>query len=400
MSITRRSKSSGRAARVSDLFRTRHDEKPRRGFSYLVTRRFKKLKKGNSLWILTAAVAIALIIASVVIWQVSKSDSSNAGVVTPTDQCAAKNDITFGCYKQQLNDIISQNGPEPAFALLKNQYDKVSFIKSQCHQLVHVIGRAAYAKYGNIGETFVHGDQYCWAGYYHGMMEQVADKQGTAKFLSSLNGICEEIANQARYSFNHYNCVHGLGHGVMEALNGELFEALAACDKITEDYGRVSCYGGVYMQNIIFSQAPDQEANYKSKYLKDDDPMYPCTAVEEKYKHQCYMMQTSHALQVVNYDFAKVFSLCNELPAPHPQTCYRSLGRDASGQTVSDVQGTKERCMLGPNHEARQYCIMGAASDFVSYLHDDKQALRLCASIPAELQAACESSTRGTFSTF
>ena len=57
------------------------------------------------------------------------------------------------------------------------------------------------------------------------------------------------------------------------------------------------------MQNIMFAQTPDQEVNYQPKYLKNDDPMYPCTAVEGKYKEQCYLMQTSQALSVESYDF-------------------------------------------------------------------------------------------------
>jgi hypothetical protein len=360
----------------------------------------KFLKKADKLWLVTTTVAVALIIGSAAMWQLTRPDSGDKGIVTPEDQCARKNDTTFGCYKDQLNNIVQKNGPESAFALIKSQYDQVSFVRSQCHQLVHVIGRAAYAKYGNVGDTFSHGDQYCWAGYYHGMMEQVADEQGTDKFLASLNNVCEEIANRERYSFNHYNCVHGLGHGVMEALSGELFDALTACDRIADGYERSSCYGGVYMQNIMFAQTPDQEANYQPKYLNDDDPMYPCTAVDEKYKSQCYLMQTSHALQVENYDFRKVFSLCEATPSPHRQTCYQSLGRDASGQSISNVEQTKEKCLLGKDYDAQSNCVIGAAKDFVSYFHSDVQGKQLCVSLPASLKEVCSNAVSSTYSSF
>jgi hypothetical protein len=317
-----------------------------------------------------------------------------------TDVCTANNTVNFTCYKDVLNNIVEVKGPEAAFTLVKQQYDKVGFVKSQCHQLTHVIGRAAYAKYGNIGDTFAHGDQYCWAGYYHGMMEQVADEQGTTKYIASLNTICQEVEAKAKYSFNHYNCVHGLGHGVMEALDGELFQALAACDKITDSYNRTSCYGGVFMQNIMFSQTPDQEVGYTAKYLKDDDPMYPCTAVEDKYKQQCYLMQTSHALVVENSDFSKVFALCGSTTQPHRDTCYQSLGRDASGRSISDVEQTKATCLLGQDNNAQSNCIIGAAKDFVSYFHSDQQAKQLCASLPASLSAVCSDTVVSYYQSF
>src|SRR3712207_8036444 len=48
----------------------------------------------------------------------------------------------------------------------------------------------------------------------------------------------------------------------------------------------------------------------KTKYLKADEPLYPCDEVGPAYKEQCYMMQTSYALKTQDDDFGKVFELC------------------------------------------------------------------------------------------
>jgi hypothetical protein len=104
-------------------------------------------------------------------------------------------------------------------------------------------------------------------------------------------------------------------------------------------------------------------------------------------------------LQTVNYDFPKVFTMCSQIEQPYIDTCYTSLGRDASGSSISDVDQTKDKCLLGPTSESRQYCIHGAALDFVSYFHSDKQAYQLCESVP-ELQADCAATVKSYYSRF
>lgn len=330
-----------------------------------------------------------------------RASADPSASTTTVDNCAAKKTITYTCYKTELTNAVKQGSPEAATALIKAQYSKTPYVKSQCHQLTHVIGRAALAKYGSVADTFAHGDQYCWSGYYHGAMEEIAILHGRSYIVDNANTLCVPIAAaKSRYSFYHFNCVHGMGHGFMEALNNNLFTSLGACDKMIDDWERTSCYGGVFMQNIMNVQSPDETVDHKSAYLKADQPMYPCIAVDQKYKEQCYLMQTSYALQVENYDFDKVFALCRDTPMAYRATCYQSLGRDASGQSISNVDTTTATCLKGSDYEAQSNCIVGAAKDFVSYFHSDKQAKQLCASLPPDLQSICSGTVTSYYSTF
>lgn len=317
-----------------------------------------------------------------------------------TDVCSKSGTVTFSCYNKELRQITAGQGPTAAFALVKEQYTKVSYVKSQCHQLVHVIGRAALARYGNITDTFAQGDQFCWSGYYHGAMEQLTDEKGYDYTVNNANTICKGIAQKQRYSFYHYNCVHGLGHGFMFVLDGELFTGLNSCDKLTDRWEAQSCYGGIFMQNIMNVQGPDADPNQIPEYLKADQPMYPCTAVEDKYKQQCYLMQTSYALQTVGYDFSKVFILCDGIEATYKTTCYTSIGRDASGYSISDPERTSATCLLGATLTARQYCVQGAAMDFVSYFHSDTQANTLCSIVEPALRTNCYQTVASYYSSF
>jgi hypothetical protein len=345
-----------------------------------------------------SVIGIAIILVAV-FWP-DKNNSSANPLVNSSVTNICSNDVTYTCYKKELTNITNQQGPEKAMAVVKDAYAKIPYVKSQCHQLTHIIGRTALAKYKTVAATYAHGDQFCWSGYYHGAMEQVATENGYDYIIKNANSICAPIAAKGKYSFYHYNCVHGLGHGFMFIKEGDLFASLTACDAITDSWERTSCYGGVFMQNVMNEQTPDKDANIGSKYLKSDQPMYPCTAVDFKYKDQCYLMQTSYALQTVGYDFSKVFSLCGGIEAAFRDTCYTSLGRDASGNSISDVDKTKEQCLLGPDLESQQYCIKGAAQDFVSYFHSDQQANQLCNSLPANLSVNCLEVVKNYYSTF
>jgi hypothetical protein len=321
-----------------------------------------------------------------------------------TDNCAGLDPRyrnAYSCYKTELTSIIKQDSPERATKLVQQQYAAVAYVKSNCHQLMHVIGRAAYAKYGNLADTFAHGSQYCNGGYYHGLSEQLGDEQGAAYLTKNADTLCAPIAaKKGRYSFYHYNCVHGLGHAFMEVLHGELFQSLQGCDLIHDQWERSSCYGGVFMQNIMIEQSPDDSLDHTSKYLKTDDPMYPCNAVEDKYKDQCYLMQTSHALALEGSDFAKVFSLCDAVEGSYRDTCYTSLGRDAAGQAVYDAARTQSLCLKGGTAAAQSQCLVGALRDYVDNFQSDKQAQGLCVNLSQAMAANCRASLKTYYAHF
>jgi hypothetical protein len=357
-----------------------------------------KLKKKWTLGLVLSFAGIALMCAAI-FWPDPKQQIVANPSADIKDSCTSASS-SYSCYKKQLTEITNKQSPEAAMALVKKEYSLNSYVKSQCHQLTHVIGRAALDKYKNVADTYAHGDQFCWSGYYHGAMEEVALINGYDYLLKNTNEICKPIAAKGKYSFYHYNCVHGLGHGYMYVKDGDLFASLSACDAITNSWERTSCYGGVFMQNIMNEQTPDNTAKTGSKYLKSDQPMYPCTAIGYKYKDQCYLMQTSYALQTVSYNFSEVFEMCAQVDADFRDTCYTSLGRDASGNSVSDVDSTKTTCLLGPSEEARRYCVHGAAMDFVSYFHSDQQANKLCKSLPSTLSGDCLSVVKNYYATF
>ncbi len=301
------------------------------------------------------------------------------------EDCSGARASDYQCIQKRYQDLVHESGVQAAFTDLKGAYETDEFVKSNCHQITHVIGRAAVDLYGDIPESYSHGDNFCWSGYYHGAMEAVVAKIGPDKILDEANEICASVSEEQKYSFFHYNCVHGLGHGFMGVLENELFESLETCDTLEDAWERESCYSGVFMENIMADINPGN----KTKYLKADDPLYPCNEVDSKYKTQCYMMQTSHALTTQDDDFGKVFELCGTVEEDYQSMCYQSLGRDASSKGDSDPVKTKENCQQGGDDEARSNCVIGAVKDFISYYNSDTQAKEFCKSLDGDLRETC-----------
>lgn len=316
--------------------------------------------------------------------------------ITDNTSCLNPASTDYQCFQQHYKFLTTKKSTDVAFVDLKAEYKTNNFVRSQCHQLTHVIGRSAAQVYPDVADAYIHGDNFCSSGYYHGVMETIIAQIGRDKVVPQADNICKTLREKQRYSLFHYNCVHGIGHGFMEVEQDELYNSLSDCDHLTDYWERTSCYGGVFMENVMASQTPDKS----TKYFKADDAVYPCDAVSDAYKEQCYLMQTSHILQTNKYNFEATFAACATVAEPFDATCYQSLGRDASGQAISDGPQTKAICLKGASLLAQSNCVAGAVKDFVYYFHSDKQGHQFCDSLPADLRQSCHDTTTAYYKSF
>ena len=185
---------------------------------------------------------------------------------------------------------------------------------------------------------------------------------------------------------------------MQSAVENELFEALEACDVLTDGWENENCYSRVFMENLMILKA---NPSHPPKYLKADQPLYPCTDVQTRYKNRCYERQTTYALLTQGNDFATVFHLCTNIEGDFlgdgfRQTCYQSLGRDAFGQSHRQSANDADRnesiskvCILGNDNEARSNCVAGAVKSTIYHFHDNAQAKTLCEALNADSRTAC-----------
>lgn len=347
----------------------------------------KPLPKHSKTWVAALTVGVAGMVTALLFslaFFMAKPPVSTKLSAATQDPCAASQ--KFVCYSRYFQKVTTNESPTKAFNAMRTLSANSTFVRSQCHQLSHNVGHAAFKKYGTLAKAYTMGDNYCWSGYYHGVTESAVGSMTKAQIRSQINGICAELAARARYSADHFTCSHGLGHGLFSVENDDLFVALKSCDILVDGWERTSCYGGVYMENIMI---PLREAG-TTPYLKPTDLMYPCNAVDVPYKGQCYGMQTSYALQQTGYDFAKVAKLCQDLTdVAFVPACYNSLGRDASGSTNSKAAPTKAICEKAIDHEGQRNCMLGAMRDFVGNYHGNGEAKAFCALYESDLRTSC-----------
>jgi len=334
------------------------------------------------------AAATLLVVLGAIGFLALRARGSSRAATVPS--CLATHGAALGCYEQYYGSIVAQTSVADAFTQLKARYAGDPDAQRLCHAITHAIGRAAAQKYGDVAEAFQYGDNFCGSGYYHGVLQGIALSMGREALSSDLDAVCAGIPGKERRSLDYYNCVHGLGHGIMAVTGDDLFDALRGCDGLTGSMEESACANGVFMENVIVDGA---HGGHYSRYLKPTEPLYPCTAVDGKYKDACLDIQTSYALGAVQGDFSKVFALCAKLQAPYRTTCYRSLGRDAATTGLNQVPGTLAACGRGTGREQRSNCIIGAALDFAYYYHSDVQAKALCAAADPGVRQDCLAAT-------
>lgn len=232
-----------------------------------------------------------------------------------------------------------------------------------CHQQAHQTGRVAFELYG--GSVFGRGSAACASGFYHGAMEAFLQKNGT----ENLAGDVVELCGVFRSSFSTFECLHGVGHGVMAYENYDLPTALSLCKRLEGDLASQSCYGGVFMENIITAQGLGAIRGHETSWVSDD-PLFPCNSVGDEYPklYECYQMQTAWMLTLTNHNFPAVARLCLGAPEHMIPVCYKSFGRDAAGAANRNPEKILSLCASVPRQENYYaQCVEGAVHVIADY---------------------------------
>jgi Cytochrome C oxidase, cbb3-type, subunit III len=285
-----------------------------------------------------------------------------------------------GCFRQAFGNIAYARGPQAALALLDRDSRTISGVQADCHQIAHNIGHAGLAHYhNNAAVALAHGAMTCNSGYYHGVIERAFAGVPRERVTRIARRLCTGRA-VTKEEFLLYQCVHGLGHGLMIYSGLDLPYSLKVCHQLQTQFDRVSCTGGVFMQNLMPGMGT-------SRYLRRSDPIYPCNAVARRDKVYCYLMVTSRILTLNGYDWRKTAATCRRSEEAWVATCFQSYGRDASGFTQYQPQRTIRLCLLAGKDAGE--CMYGAARDYGNNYAGGPQAARLCNLGPARYRGHC-----------
>jgi hypothetical protein len=285
------------------------------------------------------------------------------------------------CLDKLFREMLKTHSTEQALALIQSFEGQDPELRRDCHPVVHAVGRETFRLKGNIHDSFSACDQTCYSGCYHGSVERFlrgeeiysqANKHPSQAELKQKAATACDPRLPGRLRFQ---CLHGLGHALLYFSRYQLISSLQVCDALAEDWSRASCYGGVFMENVA-------SATPESRDLSPTDYHYPCNRLNEKYRGECYVMQTSRMVEM-GLSIPELFQECAKAGAYRGQ-CSLSVGRDLSNHVrTGDTAGVARKCGLAQG-EDRLACIRGVVYALIDNTWDGRYAWPFCAALAGE----------------
>jgi hypothetical protein len=309
------------------------------------------------------------------------------------------------CYDAQLQPIAGAGEVAYEMGVLSGLLKLDPDVERDGHMFAHAIGIAAYSPDRDFATTFASCSELFHAGCYHGVIQARFAAAGEID-ATTVNGLCADVADAGLDQWTRFQCVHGLGHGLLILHDHDLLRGLDGCDLLTDGWERESCYGGAFMENVTNATHPhhaalttqlgagsghtghDEHGGHAGKSepfqaIDANDPYYPCTIVAEHQKLACWGMQTSAILYLNGNDFAAAAMTCDGAPAEYRRTCHQSLGRDASGHANRQPAALNALCAKDTSEYAA-WCYVGAVKAVIDWAGQPSDGLRFCDVVAGE----------------
>ena len=346
--------------------------------------------------------------------------SGRTGALGPGDSVAAAKLVTErcrllwkkprrGCYEDFLLDLVRRDQVPLAIGTLALLGERDPEIRRFGHDYSHVIGINAWKPGKDIGAVYRQCTELFQSGCYHGVIQAYFSYHGTDS--ARVAGLCSQTPGITDNAWLRFQCVHGIGHGLVQSYTMNLPRALDGCDKLGNRWDSESCYGGAFMEFIVGgrgqshhvhpsagkdSAAPEHDHaamladTWPSFKVRDrNDMLFPCSVLAERYLRGCYGMQAGLIAEFTGLDFAKVASVCDGAPEAWRRACYQGIGTYVSGVTSRDPAESIRMCSLG----ARQYqpwCFVGLVKNFVDVTANTDDGVVLCRRLgPPDIATSC-----------
>jgi len=277
------------------------------------------------------------------------------------------------CYFDLAADLSTNYETEDIIGAL-GKTENIPQVFSQCHQLTHYLARNDFKESRSISDSYSTCTSVCWGGCYHGVMEQYFDEKDIPLYTSDSSEISEQVIHACGKQGDYDNpriffeCIHGIGHAMMFITDGDLPYSLLLCDSLEDRSQRETCYGGVFMESSSSS------TSHPSKFIKEDDPMYPCNILDEHFLKTCYTYQSSHFARINNFNWTKVGILCSKVPKQYQQGCFEVIGSNQIGSYINPKKFL-ETCNIFGNKDYRQSCYYGILSGLAGRYKEEPQRI-------------------------
>lgn len=277
--------------------------------------------------------------------------------------------LSLEAYKAEsahLISILNAQDPRVAIQTLKDEMAKDPALLDSCHELLHEMGRAAFKKYQSFGAAMQYQDEVCVSGYMHGIMEAYFAQ--TSDVYAALKTVCNGYASG---TFARWECIHGVGHGLMFSTDNDLPASLKKCDAYQNPFDNGACYNGVFMENFN----TDQKEHF-SAFLDPTKPLYPCDQ-ETKNLDDCYMNAPIYYLGLHPKDYTGALAMCDTAPTSTRYSCYYGVGGQATRRNVNDPLLVESICNAA--NASQPACMMGSVSAYLGHYVSSTLVLHMCA---------------------
>jgi hypothetical protein len=320
-----------------------------------------------------------------------------------------------------LSEVLRAEGVARAMAELEALVGANEDVRRDAHSFAHAIGIEAYSGVEDVGGVFSRCTPAHQSGCYHGVIQsyfshQIAERGGALDAVL-VNDLCRAHREAGSARWLLFQCAHGMGHGLVMVADGHLPGSLEGCDLVQDGWEREACYGGVFMENIVRATVPhhtvgrpdspahehaaaptaagDHAAGHHDhaavaapaaqrepfEPLRANEPLYPCSALPDRYGQACYQMQTSAILHFNGYDIPAASRVCATAPDTYRSTCFQSLGRDISAHTAQTHRRAIDLCGRAPS-EYEPWCHLGYAKNLIDLTADPEDGFAYCRVLP------------------
>jgi hypothetical protein len=311
--------------------------------------------------------------------------------------CKPRVGHSIDAYATCLGDGIAALSSAGNIALAMGTLDRIVHSDTSLilvgHPLAHALGYAVRSTPVTATRLLSECDDRYQSGCYHGILQRYFDaRMGLPLAQSVLLAPCDGLRGTPE-QFRLFDCLHGVGHGLMMYHRYDANASLKDCDRLASDWDQRSCYSGVFMENNMGAHiqmfADEQLGMHRHSMpgpsvvlFKPSDLNYPCNATPARYRRECYELQADLILPAVKQDYRKAGAACDGAGNPDlVRECYIGLGRNASGAAAFQYAGIKKRCdQVSP--AGAPFCYEGAVRHLAYAPSELPRGVAFCKSLP------------------
>jgi hypothetical protein len=267
------------------------------------------------------------------------------------------------CIINYLKEIDKKEGQNAVFSEFSKVISVLQKNTTYCHAPAHHLGKFLFEYTDDLKTATSIADSRCGGAIIHGLLQSFFEKSSNnsidiEKIIPSK--ICTYYGGD--FSRDRYECLHGLGHGLVIFYDYDIFKAIKYCGEFSEDWEINTCSNGIFMENI------DNYLSGNEEMFEPDDIFYPCNKMDSKYASACFHHQNTFMLVKNNYSIPETFDDCDQItPEEYVKYCYRGMGRQLAPVSSSieipiepaiKISNALEICQKG-KVELNKDCLMG-----------------------------------------